>query len=135
MANPQQISSSFVVLGPEFSADTLPVSDDFYARLEKAYGDFAGYALISCHGFETDWPTWESHPKGDEFVVLLAGAAEMVLAQEGGDNSVHLNEPGEFVIVPRGVWHTAKVSKFARMLFVTPGEGTENLEQPPGRGN
>lgn len=135
MANAQQISSSFVVLNPELSAATVPVSDDFYARLAETYGDFAGHSLISCHAFDADWPTWESHPEGDEFVVLLAGAAEMILAQEGGDESVHLRKAGEFVIVPRGVWHTAKVSKFAQMLFVTPGQGTENLDQPPGRGH
>ena len=71
---------------------------------------------------------WLDH--GDEFVCLLSGDAEMILAMRGGDETVRLNSPGQFVIVPRGVWHTAKVHAATRMLFVTPGQETENLEQP-----
>ena len=47
-----------------------------------------------------------------------------------GDETVRLSEPGAFVIVPRGTWHTAKVNVPTTMLFVTPGQGTENREQP-----
>ena len=54
----------------------------------------------------------------------------MILAKESGDESVSLSEPGHFVIVPRGTWHTARVNTEAQMMFITPGEGTENREQP-----
>ena len=37
-----------------------------------------------------------------------------------------LPEPGAYVLVPRGTWHTAKTSTRCRMLFVTAGEGTEH---------
>jgi hypothetical protein len=30
------------------------------------------------------------------------------------------------VLVPPNTWHTGKVRRSAKMLFVTPGEGTEN---------
>jgi len=39
---------------------------------------------------------------------------------------VSLNQVGEYVLVPKNTWHTAKVRKPSRMLFITPGEGTEN---------
>jgi quercetin dioxygenase-like cupin family protein len=39
---------------------------------------------------------------------------------------VSLTEPGSFVIVPKGTWHTARIAKPTSMLFVTPGEGTQN---------
>lgn len=39
-----------------------------------------------------------------------------------------------FVVVPRGTWHTAKVHAATTMLFITPGEGTENRESPPRPG-
>ena len=42
------------------------------------------------------------------------------------EEHVQLNTPGEFVMVPRGVWHTARIATRASMLFITPGEGTEN---------
>ncbi len=64
------------------------------------------------------------------FVCLLAGDAEMTLALPGGDRTVCSSEAGSFVIVPRGTWHTAKINAPTRMLFVTPGQGTENREQP-----
>jgi len=32
--------------------------------------------------------------------------------------------PGDFVVVPRRVWHAAKVHRPSRLLFITPGEGT-----------
>lgn len=125
-----QIASSFVVMSDDFDADIVPVSDRLYEELDARYGDFAGRSLISCHSFEDDWPAWEVHPNGDEFVVLLSGDVDMVLAGEDGDETRRLSQPGAFVIVPRGVWHTARVRKPATMLFVTPGQGTENRPEP-----
>ena len=125
-----QIASSFVVMSGDFDADIVTVSDRLYEELDARYGDFSGRSLISCHSFKDDWPTWEVHPKGDEFVVLLSGDVDMVLASEDGDKTLRLSQAGAFVIVPRGVWHTAKVREPATMLFVTPGEGTENRAEP-----
>ncbi|MBT5218669.1 MAG: hypothetical protein HOI35_16340 [Woeseia sp.] len=36
-----------------------------------------------------------------------------------------------FVVVPQNMWHKAIVSQPATMIFVTPGEKTENREVPP----
>ncbi len=130
MKEAPQIATSFVVMSKNFDADIVTVSERLYEQLDATYGDFAGRTLISCHSFEDDWPTWEVHPKGDEFVVLLSGDVDMVLAGEDGDETLRLSQPGAFVIVPRGVWHTAKVREPAAMLFVTPGEGTENRAEP-----
>jgi quercetin dioxygenase-like cupin family protein len=77
--------------------------------------------------FAEDWSTWERHPAGEELVVLISGKAELILEQDGGEeHATTLARPGEFVLVPRGVWHTARVQERCAMLFVTPGEGTEN---------
>jgi oxalate decarboxylase/phosphoglucose isomerase-like protein (cupin superfamily) len=66
------------------------------------------------------------HPAGDEFVCLLSGQVEFILEQDSGETKVQMSIPGEFVIVPQGIWHTAKVQTPSSMLFVTPGEGTQN---------
>ena len=71
------------------------------------------------------------HPEGDELVVLIDGAAELLLRGDGGDAVQSLDAPGEYVVVPRGTWHTARIATAARMLFVTPGEGTRNETTPP----
>lgn len=128
------ISSTFVVVDKTLSAETVAVTDSIWTELDERFGDFAGSSLISSFTFEEDWPTWELHPHGDEFVCLLSGDAEMTLALPDGDEIVRLTEPGSFVIVPRGTWHTARMNAPTRMLFVTPGQGTENREQPERAG-
>ena len=40
MSKPLQIASNFVVMNADFDADSMPVTDSFYAKLEKKYGDF-----------------------------------------------------------------------------------------------
>ena len=80
--------------------------------------------LISEFEFTEDWPTWEMHPHGDEFVYLLSGAVELLLEQDSNLVTVALSGSGAMV-VPRGVWHTARVLAPSRMLHVTRGAGTE----------
>jgi len=130
MADVKQLMKTFVVTGPDLGAVAVDVTDTFWSDLDEQYDDFAGRTLVSSFEFTEAWPTWEMHPAGDEIVVLIDGDVEMTLALPGGDETVHLDEPGQFVIVPRATWHTAVPQKPTRMLFVTPGEGTENREQP-----
>ena len=132
-SKPPDIQSTFVVVNPKLTADSVPVTDTIWSDLDEKYGDFAGHSLISSFSFDADWPTWEIHPEGDEFVCLLSGDADMILRTDDGEQCVRLHTPGSFVIVPKGTWHTAKVNAPTSMLFVTPGQGTENREQPPGQ--
>jgi hypothetical protein len=130
---PPNIRSSFVVLDNDLLADLVPVTDTFWSDLDETYGDFAGHSLIASFDSDSDWPTWEIHPEGDEFVCLLTGDADMILYTDSVERRIRLNIPGSFVIVPRATWHTAKERARSTMLFVTPGQGTENRERPPGR--
>ena len=125
------LKSTFAVLRPGLQIDCLPVTPTIYAELDERYAGFGGHLLIACHAFDDDWPTWEIHPQGDELVSLVSGDCEMILRTDQGDESVRLTEPGAFVVVPANTWHTAKVHASTTMLFVTPGEGTENRETPP----
>ena len=45
-----------------------------------------------------------------------------------------LSPARNFAIVPRNTWHTARVTSPTTMLFITPGEGTLNAEQPDRSG-
>ena len=116
----------FAVLRPNLSVEPVPVTTGIYDELDAKYDHFKGHVLIAEYQFDKDWPTWERHPAGDEVVLLLSGQAEMILKRNGADESVSLAEPGSYVIVPAGTWHTARTSVPTRMLFITPGEGTEN---------
>lgn len=130
---PSDIQKSFVVVNDRLLAEVVPVTESVWADLDANYGDFAGHSLIASFSFDEDWPTWEIHPQGDEFVCLLSGDADMILDTSDGDQRTRLNSPGSFVIVPKGTWHTAEIDAPTTMLFMTPGEGTENREQPPRR--
>lgn len=122
------IEKDFIVLDEHKKATLEPFNSSLYERLNRNYAGFKGCELIACHSFEQDWPTWETHPNGDEVVMLLSGKACLILQLDEGEQSVTLEEAGSFVIVPRNVRHTAKISEQAKMLFITPGEGTENSE-------
>lgn len=120
------INSTFVVLDDTGNAIPIAVSDRFYEKLEQQFGDFKGKRLISHYTFEQDWDSWEMHPAGEEFVYLLSGQVDFVLEQEGGEEILSLNTPGQYILLPRGVWHTAKVHTPSSVLFITPGEGTQS---------
>ncbi len=104
---------------------------EFYAKLDADHDGFKGCALIMQYSFEEAWPTWEMHPAGDEFVYLLLGDVDFTLRQDGEDKTVRLFTPGDYVVVPKGTWHTARPREPTTMLFVTPGEGTANEAAPP----
>lgn len=132
-AKPFDLSSNSVILSPAQRMETKPTADpDFYPSLSRDYNNFAGHALISEHTFSSEWGMWEMHPKGDEAVYLIEGDVDFVLLFEHDkeEHVVRLNSPGQTVIVPRGVWHTARAHKKSRMIFVTPGEGTRNEAEP-----
>ena len=128
MPSPLQIDSDFIVLSPDKRASIEKADKGLYERLDQRYNNFAGYELVACHEFESDWPGWEIHPHGDEIVMLLSGAVTFVLEREDGEERIALSGQGQYLIVPKGVWHTAEVTEKAKVLFVTPGEGTQHRQ-------
>ena len=120
------LSSTYVVLGDNGDAIPVRVSDRFFEDLESKFGDFKGKRLISHFTFNKDWETWEMHPAGEEFVCLLSGQVDLILEQDGVENTVQLSTSGSYVLVPRGTWHTARVHTPSSMLFITSSEGTQN---------
>jgi mannose-6-phosphate isomerase-like protein (cupin superfamily) len=122
------LSSTYLVLEDGGRSIPVAVSDRFFADLERDFGDFKGRRLVSYFTFNEDWETWEMHPAGEEFVCLLSGRVDLILEQDGIENTVHLSQSGSYVLIPRGTWHTAKVLSPSSMLFITPGEGTQNRQ-------
>jgi mannose-6-phosphate isomerase-like protein (cupin superfamily) len=121
LLNPQ---SDYVHLGADGVASPLPGGAEFWSLPQADMNRVGRDWLISEYEFTSDWPTWEMHPGGDEFVYLLSGSVELVLEQ-GSEVRVLAMIGSGAVVVPRGVWHTAKVHAPSRMLHVTLGAGTQ----------
>jgi mannose-6-phosphate isomerase-like protein (cupin superfamily) len=128
---PHHIDQVRFILAPDGSGTNKPISERFYQELDEDFGNFAGHVLIQRFSFDEDWPTWEVHPHGDEFVYLIEGDTDFVLQEDSTRRTVRVSEPGSYVVVPKGAWHTARPHAPTTLLFVTPGEGTLNAEAPP----
>lgn len=119
---------TYVVLRPDQSTVPVEVTPTVFEELDRRFDNFRGHQLVSSLHFARDWLTWEIHPNGDEVVMLLSGAARMVLDEPAGHRVVELSKAGDYVIVPRATWHTAKIAVPTAMLFITPGEATQNRD-------
>ena len=126
------LKSTFAVIKPDLSVEAIPVTDNIYQILDAQFNQFKSHSLVAMHVFESNWETWERHPAGDEIVVLMSGSAKLVLRRDFGDETIVLNHSGAFTIVPRNIWHTALISEKTSLLFITPGENTENHSSPKG---
>ena len=118
-------SQTYVSLSADGTARQVPGGAAFWSRPEAELDEFGRGWLISEFECSEDWSNWEMHPHADEFVYLLSGAATFQLQGENGVTDIPLIGRGA-VVVPQGVWHTAKVSAPSRMLFVTRGVGTQH---------
>ena len=127
---PHDASESPFIFAPDGSGTVKPWGPRFYEELGEDFGGFEGHLLIQTHSFSDPWLSWEVHPAGDEYVYLLAGETDFVLRSDGEDQVLRVSKPGSYVVVPRGVWHTARPLRPTTMLFVTPGAGTLNAETP-----
>ena len=72
-----------------------------------------------------DWKTWERHPLGDEIVIILEGAGEFIQQQHDTEIRITVG-PGDTVVNPAGVWHTADVREPIRAVYMTPCPGTDH---------
>ncbi len=122
------ILRDFVVLDADKTATLEPADAILYQRLEADYAGFHQCELVSCHEFDKDWTNWEIHPNGDEIVILLSGKLTFLLEKPNATESVTLENAGDFVVVAKNVWHTARTDVPTRALFVTPGENTAHRD-------
>jgi hypothetical protein len=118
---------TFVHLGEDATAVPIEVTESFWPDLMSGKLDHLGDGrLVSFTTFESDWTSWEMHPRGEELVCLFSGALDFHLERAGARTALALRGAGAFAIVPRGAWHTADVIQPSTVLFVTPGEGTSH---------
>lgn len=102
-----------------------PGGGEFWSQPQEALDALGHDWLVSEFACDGDWGNWEMHPEGEEFVYLLEGDIEFRLELPEGVVARRITGRGA-VVVPRGVWHTAKVFQPSRMFFITMGAGTQH---------
>ncbi len=116
------LSETYVDLADGGGAETVTNDAAFWQDLMSGRRDID--RLMGVAPIDKDWTFWEQHPNGEEVLVLLAGAATLVL-DDGTDDPREVSlEEGQAVVVPRGTWHRMIVHRPGRMVFVTAGRGT-----------
>ncbi len=113
----------YVLLDAGGSAKQVEGGEGFWSQPETLLNEQGKSWLVSEFNFSENWKTWEMHPQADEVVYLTQGKALVLLEQPTGLEQIEVVAPG-MLVVPRGVWHTAKASEPCRMLFITMGAGT-----------
>ena len=99
---------------------------EFWSQPQEALDALGKDWLVSEFLCDADWGSWEMHPNGEEFVYLLDGDIQFLMeTADGALTSQRITDRGA-VVVPRGVWHTAKVYRPSRMFFITMGAGTKH---------
>jgi mannose-6-phosphate isomerase-like protein (cupin superfamily) len=127
MTTARNILSQYVHVCDGGKAAEIPSSESFWEELASgAYPHLERGRLLSAFTFSEPWSTWERHPAGEELVLLLSGAATLVLEESGVERCVSLSAPGDYVLIPKGIWHMARTTVPTAMLFLTPGAGTEH---------
>ncbi len=128
------LSTQYLLLEPDGAAVRLPGGRGFWGQLMsgaptepdiRRVMESEQGRLLTVLTMEADWTGWEMHPAGDEILYMLAGDATFLLELGDELKAVEL-VAGRALVVPRGVWHTARVSRPARLLAITPGHGTQH---------
>ena len=123
--HPKRLSQSFVRLDPGGAASSIEVGATFWEDLSEGRLGALDW-LVSQYAFTGTWAHWERHLGGEEFVFLLSGAVDFTLELDDEPSVVSLRSPGQYILVPRGVWHIGSAVQESSMLFITSGEGTEH---------
>jgi uncharacterized cupin superfamily protein len=122
------LSRTFVHLSPGSRVTPLPdfewTPEHVEAYRRRFAADGADGRLVCVVAQDATWDGWERHPGGEELVVLLSGRVDLVQEIDGADHVVELR-PGDAMVNPKNVWHTARVHEPGVGLFITPGDGTE----------
>ena len=121
-APPLDLFSTYVHLGGQGAAATLPLTPDFWRRLSVDKSDRVVGAKHARDAGDLHPNEQEMHPHGDE--LLLSGALDVILDLPEGERTIPLTAGGA-CLVPRGVWHRLSLHQPSDLVFVTPPDGTQ----------
>jgi mannose-6-phosphate isomerase-like protein (cupin superfamily) len=128
------LTKNYILLDTDATTVRLPGGADFWSQLMSGNATDAGVRrllasergrLLSVVPLGADWKHWEMHPAGDEVLFMLEGEATFLLDLAEGVKEVAFTA-GRLLVVPQGVWHTARIGQPGRLLAITAGAGTQH---------
>jgi mannose-6-phosphate isomerase-like protein (cupin superfamily) len=82
------LAQKFSLFTEQYRPKIVGEVNDAYVKLVKLQGDFM----------------WHHHDNEDELFLVVKGALHMRVRENGSEHALIIN-PGEFIIIPRGVEH------------------------------
>jgi len=77
--------------------------NDSYVKLARLSGEFI----------------WHKHEAEDELFLVMKGTLRMKVLEDGREREIRI-DPGEFLIVPRGVEHLPMASEEVQVMLLEP---------------
>ena len=119
------LRKTYMELADGGAARPIEADERFWPELMSGERRIDGRLMIASQVSE-DAPHWEMHPQGEEMVILISGAVDVVLEAPEGERVVALRPAARCCLVPRGLWHRFVVREPGELLFITHGEGTQH---------
>ena len=99
-----------------FDASTMPEQPDPPVPFSGLTFGVATMSENSPHG-------GEMHPDGDEVLYLISGQVNVVFEDEDLDDV--LMNPGDGLVIGKGLWHRVDILNPSQIVYLTPGPRNE----------
>lgn len=121
----KNLTETYLLLNETGDVKEIEGGEKFWRLPEDELNRIADGWMISEFEFDSDWQNWEMHPEGDEIVYILSGSVDFLLEENGAVKKIEVRGKG-LIVIPRGVWHTAKTNSPCTAMHITLGKGTQH---------
>ncbi len=122
---PFNLTDVFVRLRSDGGMDPEPLTATFWSGDQATAGErlVTVFEFASSEDLHAD--VLEVHPEGDELIVVLAGAIDLISETHGDEVVVGL-DAGEAAVVRRGTWHRLSMRAPGRLLSINIRSGMQS---------
>lgn len=97
------LTTKFAAFSDRWSPKIAAELNDSYVKLAKLEGEFV----------------WHHHENEDELFLVVRGTLHLRIREDGNERELVI-QPGEFVVVPRGVEHLPMSSEEVHIVLLEP---------------